>query len=345
MSHFTVTVKLTAKRLASHGGSVDKALAEMMAPYCEQTQDERYTVFEDSEDEYRKEYATEGSRKVRTPEGELLWPWDERFRVGGYGIGSDTHRVPEDCEEVTVPHRESYATFEQFVEDYHGTALDERTRRYGHWRNPNAKWDWYSIGGRWTGFYPVKPTALIALGTPGSFDNKPQPGRSDAVRRFDIDVDTIQVETRAKAEKFWSEWSAWLKGQFEPADPFDSPRSRAIDLGLLHIAEGPALADHSRIVIPWRDKVKEGDPRAEWNDVVEVISYKDFFEKYLACFNTIATYAALDNDGWHAPGKMGWFGCSSDEPDGYVKFKKEFVSRFIDNTAPDDMLVVVDCHI
>jgi len=27
---------------------------------------------------------------------------------------------------------------------------------FGHWFNPNAKWDWYLVGGRWTGFFKLK---------------------------------------------------------------------------------------------------------------------------------------------------------------------------------------------
>jgi hypothetical protein len=70
-----------------------------------------------------------------------------------------------------------------------------------------------------------------------------------------------------------------------------------------------------------------------------------FMEQYIDCFCPIKSYAALDNDGWHAPGDMGWFGCSSDNPDSYVKFAREFVGRFIKNAAPDDLLVCVDYHI
>ena len=34
---------------------------------------------------------------------------------------------------------------------------DPKTGRYGYWRNPNAKWDWYSTGGRWAGHFLIKP--------------------------------------------------------------------------------------------------------------------------------------------------------------------------------------------
>jgi len=49
----------------------------------------------------------------------------------------------------------AYATFEDFVEDY-GFVFDMDRGQYGHWVNANAQWDWYSVGGRYTGLIPLK---------------------------------------------------------------------------------------------------------------------------------------------------------------------------------------------
>lgn len=50
---------------------------------------------------------------------------------------------------------------EEFAEDYFGYRRDENGERFGYYENPNAKWDWYLIGGRWTGFFKLKPIPLI----------------------------------------------------------------------------------------------------------------------------------------------------------------------------------------
>ena len=42
--------------------------------------------------------------------------------------------------------------------------------------NPNAKWDWYCVGGRWTGFLRLKDGAKGELGRPGVFGNSPTTG-------------------------------------------------------------------------------------------------------------------------------------------------------------------------
>lgn len=33
----------------------------------------------------------------------------------------------------------------------------EQPGRFGYWNNPNAKWDWFSVGGRWSGLLKLKP--------------------------------------------------------------------------------------------------------------------------------------------------------------------------------------------
>lgn len=363
MSHFTVTVLVTAKRLAANGltglrivpSAIEVLVAKMLEPYNEQTKDKQYLKFVDEEDEMRAEFATGARSMVRTPDGDLLEPWNERFRVRGIGIGSDTHRVPDDCQRVEIPFKEFYADFHAFAEDYHGhDGPDEETGRYGHWRNPQGYWDWWQIGGRWTGFYPVASTSLVALGSnihddrsaPWAMERAAAAGRSDIVRVRNLDMDTIARETRERAEAFWVDWQAWLAGTFKGKDPFDTPRGRAMSIGLLTVVQGPAgESDHARKVIPWAGEVRDDDSRKDWNDVARLIDRDTFMADYIDCFNPIATYAAVDNDGWHAPGKMGWFGCSSDEPDAKVKFQKEFVKRFVRGAQPDDVLVVVDCHV
>lgn len=346
MSHATLTVKVTAKRLAAHKGDMNEALAEMMAPYDESTKDPRFCVFNDVEPEYRSQYENESTTKIRTPEGDLLWSWDDRFRVPGrFSLGSGTHRTPDDCEEVEVPFKELYPSFDAFITDYAGYKFNEAEGKYGYYRNPSAKWDWYQIGGRWRGFFPVKPDAWdrIVVGESGAFDNEQTPGHSDVVRLCDIDMDVVANKTRERAEKFWGEWQEWLGGKRFNA--FDGPRHIAMSIGLLRVEQGPALSDHAQRAISWAGEVPEKDPRSSWHDVARLMSKDDFMAKYIDCFCPIKTYAALDNDGWHAPGTIGWFGCSDDTPDAYVQFAREFVGRFIKNGSPSDTLVLIDYHI
>lgn len=340
MSHFTVTVKLSAERLARHSGDMNAALSEMLEPYNENGGTK---VFVDKEDEERKRWETESTTRVCTPEGNLLLPWHDRFRVpGSFGMGSGTHRTPDDCAAIEVPFRETYPTFEVYCADWLGQKPDPTTGRIGHWTNGEAKWDWWTIGGRWTGFYPLKHGLAPVLGKPGAFDNKPDAGRGDIVRVSDLDLDAIATETREGAEEFYEAWVKWCDA---PTNDFDSPRSRAITIGLCRVVQGPADPVPGEVSFSWGQVFRVDDVRKTWTDVCRVPTRDAFLAEHIDHFNPIATYAALDDNGWHAPGEMGWFGCSTDSPDEKGAFVKAFVRKFIKTAKSDDLLVVVDCHI
>jgi hypothetical protein len=346
VTHYPVTVRVTAARLAGYP-SLRSTLDEMLAPFYENTKDRRFTEFVDDEDEYRKEYENEPIEKVRTPEGDLLWPWNERFRIRGtIGIGSSTHRTPDDCHEVKIPASVIYGDFDTYVREYHECkGRDPETGRYGHRRNPNAKWDWWEVGGRWTGFYPLKPGVVADLGEPGVMTPPAAAGHGDVVHVRDIDFDAVATTTSARLDRFWTEWQKWLDGKEFPA--FEGPRDLAMRMGLVRVEERTVAANVDEVTLPWSrlTHLRDDDGRKDWTDVAKVVSREAFVERYRPCFNPIATYAALDDDGWHAPGQMGWFGMSNDEPEDFVAFKTSFVERVIKAAAPDDLLVVVDCHI
>lgn len=56
-------------------------------------------------------------------------------------------------------------------------------------------------------------------------------------------------------------------------------------------------------------------------------------------------YAVVDSDGWHAPGKVGWFGTSDETPEAYKAWKENFRRDWIDTLAPGDRVTLIDCHI
>lgn len=139
MSHFVVAVITD---------SLDK-VEELLAPYQENNMGDcpqKYLEFNDVEDGYRLLYETESSELVKMQDGSFLSPYDDVFRTVPYG----KCEVPSHLERVNVPHQERFSSFELFMKEYEGyTDKDERTGRYGYWENPNAKWDWWTIGGRW----------------------------------------------------------------------------------------------------------------------------------------------------------------------------------------------------
>lgn len=362
MSHFTVMLKITPERLARHNGNVETAVAKMLAPFQENNMGDcpkEFLEFNDLEDEYREEYETEGTEMVRLADGSLAYSWDEQFRVQGQiGIGGGTHRVPDHLKKEHVPHKERFPTLEAYARDYHGSrGRDANKGRYGYWENPNKKWDWYQIGGRWSGFFPVKKSVTPTLGEMSLMRNDaPEVGKADVCRVGDLDMDRIAQETREGAEKFWARWEQYKRGEtpIREKDGMPDPwfrhdvRGKALDRGILRVIRDDG-SGNEKAPEGWatdtREWAKCDDSRRTWSDAISPIGRDEFMAEFIDSFCPVTAYAALDDDGWHAPGKMGWFGCSSDTPEEKSAHDKEFVRRFIKQASPDTTLVVVDCHI
>lgn len=104
-----------------YGG--ESMLEENLAPYNEQ--DEDYCIFEDCTQELEEKFASLPEKDERlTPEGE---PY------------------PYPCD------KEHYPTIKDLAEDWFGYRKNENGV-YGYTHNPDAKWDWYAIGNRWSGY-------------------------------------------------------------------------------------------------------------------------------------------------------------------------------------------------
>lgn len=203
MSHFAVAVIM-------HDGA---CLDDLLAPYQENNMGDcpkKYLEFVNTEDEHREEYETETIRKVKTPDGRLLWPWDEAFRVPGtIGTGTSTHKVPEGAgyEKVDVKASELYPTFEIYMADYHGydEGPDPETGKYGYWENPNKKWDWWQIGGRYSNWFKTKDGREVDDCQVKDLDISPdEDARKKALRFWEIVVE--DAELLPGEEKPFSMW-------------------------------------------------------------------------------------------------------------------------------------------
>jgi len=153
MSHFTVLV-------------IGENWEEQLAPYQENNMEDcpkEYLKFYDIEDEYRNQYENDSVEKVVMPDGSLknTWslkiPWDEDDCLKNPNEIFSKANILDNLERRQVAFTELYPTFEEYMNDWCGyKERDKETKRYGYWENPNKKWDWYIMGGRWTGFFKLK---------------------------------------------------------------------------------------------------------------------------------------------------------------------------------------------
>lgn len=77
-------------------------------------------------------------------------------------------------------------------EDDDGLFLDDTGVYRMSTRNPQSKWDWWLLGGRWTGLLKLRTlVAAGAVGEPGLMTQRAQPGAADAAHVRDVETDGL----------------------------------------------------------------------------------------------------------------------------------------------------------
>jgi hypothetical protein len=114
-------------------------------------------VFVDEEDDYRKKFNEDTIPAVVFSDGSRCTKYDKKvnkyWKRNGIGFSTqDEFIVPEGAKLVEIPAQEYYESFEEYMANWCGyRERDSLHKRYGSYQNPQAKWDWYEIGGRFDG--------------------------------------------------------------------------------------------------------------------------------------------------------------------------------------------------
>ena len=205
--------------------------------------------------------------------------------------------------------------------------------------NPNRKWDWYQVGGRWSGFLQVKPGAAGEMGQ-RSWMNRGQPtdpNTCDSALKKDIDFEGMRSKAGDEAAKRWDEahaiikgrtWITWQEAQglvFAPLEGQDVWEQRR------------AFYNAQAALIDLRKDFS--------NPFLDLDEYLTPREKFIqdARNGAISTFAVLKDGVWYERGDMGWWGMVSDEKD-----KSEWVNQIaslLDELSDDTRISIVDCHI
>lgn len=314
-----------------------------------------FLQFHETETEMRNDYETDSTEYVVMPDGTLKLPWDDCFKdpkfFGSFGTGS--HNVPEGLERRNVPFKETYATFEEYAADWCGDEeRDPEKGVFGYWENPNRKWDWYEVGGRWTGFFLAKKGVRegVAVGRPGLMTPQAEKGWYDQIRKGDVDFDGMRDDAEKDAR-----WRyALVIGTTGPLtlNPWSFYRD---DTSYGDNREGwdarrTAYHDQPAYVAA-REKLREASNQVKdekERDTLIWVELDDFLcteDEYAQRHRdqAISTFAVLKGGIWYEKGKMGWWACVSDPKD-EAEWLREF-NLMLDTLDDDTLLTVVDCHI
>ncbi len=235
--------------------------------------------------------------------------------------------------------------FLQFVEDSDAD-IDDETGKKGYWENPNAKWDWFRVGGRWAGHFRLKAGVSAPAPQPG-YETKfgqelPAANTADTAKKSEIDFDGMREDAAKKAAIEYG----YVGGIFSDLPPH---KAWAEFSDIENIEQRRAAYNEQPRVAAWR---KAGSvPFDECRKLPVDLTFgnpDDFLvarEQYinLARFRAGSTFAVLLNGKWYERGEMGWWATVSNEKDAETWLA--MFHKMIDELPDDTQLTVVDCHI
>jgi len=286
-----------------------------------------------------------------------LEPYDENIRVEEYLVGpvnqsdidSFIRYYTESSRTIPIEKKEKnkLLTFDQLYEFYGNewNGRDWKKDENGIWSeystyNPKSKWDWYQLGGRWTGFLKLKEGVKDSkTGKPGLMSSPAKPGYCDQTIKKNIDFEGMKNDAAFKATEEYK--------------------------NVLNIFDG----EIPKIDFTWDDLMKNKEPMYELMDVnqkryfyhiqpaLKIVNEKsgklDFFfdiedfqctmEEYVENERkkAISTYAVVKDGIWYEKGTMGWWAISTNEdPNWHTEF-----NNLIDNISDDTLISLFDCHI
>lgn len=240
-----------------------------------------------------------------------------------------------------------------FDENLEVEAYEEDGETYH--RNPKAKWDWYSIGGRWTGWMKLKPMTEGELGRPGIFTPPAKRGTADQTILQNIDIEGMRNDEGAKAAELYDLMLRLTDQQGIPAlTEIWEDLTKREDLTWEQRREiyhgQPAMLAFKAMTKKAREEwERQGKPertaiaRLAWSERPD-----EFILPREGCIRAaqdraFVPYAVVKGGEWFEKGEMGWWGMSSNEKD-QGEWNREF-AKLLDGLEPETLITVVDCHI
>jgi hypothetical protein len=380
MSHYSVMVCLPAETK-----DVDEALKQALAPYDENLDVEPYRDYESgSPEEYwwvtsvrrgAEEHGADAPVEVRRSvlDGERAGIWSNQR--GGYITEAEhiadakaaraddavwAERLGEHpgWREVVLHYNAKYHPGNELAvpgDDSGDEGLwydPETDRAYTmSTRNPQAMWDYWRIGGRWSGYFVADESAEDILAPEQHWDG-PKSSRygdrtvCDGGRKRSLDFAAMRQTAEDEANQDYDRWEQLVAEHGGDAKPWSH------FTGLVDVVEGYTIDRarkeyHAQPIIAAHDRLERNDKGlVDWGGCL-IESFLPPREEFVQQRrnSVVPAYATVLLSGeWTAPGRMGWFGMSSDGP-GEREGYNAVVSRYLDELKPDTWLVVVDCHI
>lgn len=316
---------------------IEDIVLDRMYPYWENIEDTAYMEFFDCTEQCKEEYETSGDEMVRLVSGRWVSKYNPQFfetyevydgKVYQKAYGPLHHRKrtkkAKRMRVETIPFRKQYSNYKEYAQKHCGFVQKDDTDAYGFYRNTNAEFDWFQIGGRWPDRFLVKSDCCNVFSGDLSLFLKDEPAEAvpdgycwvSGARKKDIAWDVMKSLSVQKERETFLKCEKWYRTAKLPADRYDlSITEKGVtSCGTLIYAKGQTIEEHLR--------------------------HKALSEEYQYPLNT---YALLNENGWHDLYEVECANKVNDHEE--ERQWDQVVERYIASLPDEAMLISLDCHI
>ncbi len=226
---------------------------------------------------------------------------------------------------------EGYKTIADAIDDGYA----EHEGKAGYWDNPNSRWDWYVLGGRWQGMLRVKKAGMGIKGRSGIMSApNTEPLSVDSALMSELDLEGMYIEAAGKAGTMY-DTAMNIFGELPPNKSYEEILRETAETHSENLAKTDlrSLArikyrEQPRLVA--LDTAREADPNLYLNADEFLITKEEYITN--AKNNVLHTQAILKDGEWHD-------GDSMDEKE-FSELKKNILKEL----KPDARISIIDCH-
>lgn len=306
MSHFSVMIVTDSE-------PTEDSLKKILEPFHEFEStglDDEY-VIEAEETEYYKEKFSKGEGKEYLNKSGL----DHTFK----------NYLAEYCSIKPVPYMDDIDLAGDHKYSYFLVGYDGEVVKVVRRTNPNSKWDYWVVGGRYS----------------NRLMSKSKEGKFNTLKFSDVDFDRMKASYVEERRKFLVKLSVGFDS-FEELMDCHLARENAIEEftkakkadSNFSFAEFDSSIDHS--IKEKINRVRKNDP---WSDFKATAGQTE--DEWLNDCSALTSYAMIVDGKWISQGEMGWFGISSNEDGSWEEKQKELIGAI----KPEQWITIVDCHI
>jgi hypothetical protein len=232
--------------------------------------------------------------------------------------------------------------YQQFGKDWNDN--NYRKDENGIWQsystyNLDAKWDWFTLGGRWHNFYIILKPEVVNYVNQCECKNYPDGRkRANQALKKDIDFDAIYQISFEKATKTYREIKEKCGGEI-PELSITPDKLNEGKYSKLTIEEYRELYNSQESVQLW----KKAGLLTPFGIQLEDVQCTEEEFAHRCADGAFSTFAYVRRGNWYEQGRMGWFGISTDNVS--QESWNQQIKKMLQDVSGDTLISIYDCHI